>query len=195
MRHAHRFCARACWSVRTRTADRFPRGLIAHAVWLDLRYALSFRDVEELLAERGVQVRYETVRRWVAKFDLRYADKLRRREMRAGQTWNRDDLDETAVRADGVLRWLWRAVEEHGQNLDVLPQEQRDTNAAEWFFRRLLVVANITAPERITTRQAGERRRGTDAARGAQGCRAPTGTIRHAPSQPGWAGTPSHPPP
>ena len=112
---------------------RFPREVIAHAVRLYLRFALSFRDVEELLAERGVTVSYETIRRWVAKFGAQYAAELRRREVRRGTTWH---LVEMAVRIGGELHWLWRAVDEHGATLDVLPQAHRDTNAAERFFGR-----------------------------------------------------------
>ncbi len=131
---------------------RFPREVIAHAVRLYLRFALSYRDVEELLAERGVQVSYETVRRWVAKFGPCYAEELRRREARPGLTWH---LDEMATRVGGRLHWLWRAVDEHGRTLDVLLQEHRDTAAAEVFFRRLLAVTGDVAPERITTDKLG----------------------------------------
>ncbi len=127
---------------------RFPRAGIAHAVQLYLRFALSFRDVEELLAERGITVSYETVRRWVAKFGAYDAADLRRREVRAGRTWH---LDEMGVRVGGRLHWLWRAVDEHGQTLDVFRQAQRDTAAAERCFRRLLAVAGGVAPARITT--------------------------------------------
>ena len=126
--------------------------MIAHAVRLYLRFALSFRDVDELLAERGIQVSYETVRRWVAKFGAHYADELRRREARAGRAWH---LDEMATRIGGRVHWLWRAVDEHGQTLDVLLQAQRDTAAAERFFRRLLDVAGGAPPARITTDQLG----------------------------------------
>jgi putative transposase len=131
---------------------RFPREVIAHAVRLYLRFALSLRDVEELLAERGIVVSYETVRRWVAKFGTSYADELRRRERRAGQTWH---LDAMAMRIGGRVHWLWRAVDEHGQTLDVLLQEHRDTAAAERFFRRLLAATNSVPPERITTDKLG----------------------------------------
>ncbi len=131
---------------------RFPREVIAHAVRLYLRFALSFRDVEELLAERGVQVSYETVRRWVAKFGAQYAEELRRRAPKAGRTWH---LDEMGVRVGGRLYWLWRAVDEHGQTLDVLLQERRDTEAAERFFRRLLTAAGGVPPVRITTDRLG----------------------------------------
>ena len=131
---------------------RFPAEVIAHAVRLYLRFALSFRDVEELLAERGVRVSYETVRRWVTKFGAHYADKLRRHEVRRGRTWH---LDEMATRVGGQLCWLWRAVDEHGQTLDVLLQEHRDTAAAERFFRRLLAATDGVPPERITTDKLG----------------------------------------
>ena len=131
---------------------RFPAEVIAHAVRLYLRFALSYRDVDELLAERGVQVSYETVRRWVAKFGRYYAEEFRRREVRAARTWH---LDEMATRVGGRVHWLWRAVDEHGQTLDVLLQEHRDTAAAERFFRRLLAVTGGTAPERITTDKLG----------------------------------------
>ena len=131
---------------------RFPREVIAHAVRLYLRFALSLRRVEGLLAERGVTASYETVRRWVRKFGAHYADELRRREPRAGQTW---PLDETAVRVAGSLHWLWRAVDEHGATLDVLLQGHRDTAAAERFLRRSLAGANGEPPARITTEKLG----------------------------------------
>ena len=130
---------------------RFAREVIAHAVRLRLRFALSFRDVEELLAEHGVQVSYETVRRWVAKFGAFYADELRKHEVRRGQTWH---LDEMATRVGGRLHWLWRAVDEHGQTLDVLLQAHRTTAAAARFFRRLLGNTG-GAPDRITTDRLG----------------------------------------
>ena len=129
----------------------FPGVVIAHAVWLYLRFPLSYRDVEELLAERGIRVSYETVRRWVARFGPHYASELRKREARPGKIWH---LDEMAVRIGGKQHWLWRAVDEHGATLDVLLQERRDTEAAERFFRRLLTHAG-GVPERITTDKLG----------------------------------------
>jgi putative transposase len=126
--------------------------LIAHAVRLYLRFALTFRDIEELLAERGIAVSYETVRRWVAKFGSQYAQGLRRLEARPGRTWH---LDEMATRIGGRLHWLWRAVDEHGQTLDVLLQARRDTAPAERFFRRQLAAAGAAAPDRITTDKLG----------------------------------------
>ena len=129
----------------------FPGAVIAHAVWLYLRFPLSYRDVEELLAERGIRVSYETVRRWVARFGPPYASELRKREARPGRTWH---LDEMAVRIAGKRHWLWRAVDEHGATLDVLLQERRNTEAAERFFRTLLAHTG-SLPERITTDKLG----------------------------------------
>jgi putative transposase len=131
---------------------RFPREVIAHAVRLYPRFALSLRDVEELLAERGVVVGYETVRRRVATFGAAYADELRKRDPRAGRTWH---MDEMAVRVGGKRHWLWRAVDEHGTALDVLLQERRDTAAAARFFRRLLAATGGAPPARITTDKLG----------------------------------------
>jgi len=114
---------------------RFPAAIIAPAVWLYHRFALSLRDVEELLDERGIQVTYESVRTWVVKFGARYAAALRKQEAKPGRTWH---LDEVFSRIAGKPVYLWRAVDEHGQVLDVLVQEHRDTDAAERFFRQLL---------------------------------------------------------
>jgi putative transposase len=126
---------------------RFPHVIISHAVWLYLRFPLSFRDVEELLAERGIDVSYETIRRWVAKFGPQLAEELRTREAKPGRVWH---LHGMAVRIGGKRYWLWRAVDEHGTTLDVLLQERRDTEAAERFFRALIGYAG-RVPERITT--------------------------------------------
>jgi len=132
---------------------RVPAEAIAHAVRLYRRFARSFRDVEALLAERGVTVSQETVRRWVATFGAHTADERRRRAARPGRTWH---LDEMAVRLGGRLPWVWRAVDEHGTTRDVLRQAHRDTAAAaERFFRRLWAVAEGAPPERITTDKLG----------------------------------------
>jgi putative transposase len=103
--------------------------------------------VEELLFERGIPVAYETVRAWVAKSGPRYAAELRRRPARAGSTWH---LDGMYTRVGGQQVYLWRAVDEHGQVLDVLVQERRDADAAERFFRRLLEHAGAL-PDAIVT--------------------------------------------
>ena len=126
---------------------RFPAEVISHAVWLYYRFPLSHRDVEELLCERGIQVSYETVRRWAIKFGALFAKELRRREAPPGRTWH---VDEVFLRMNGRRVYLWRAVDEHGQVLDILVHQRRDADAAERFFRRLLNHGG-NAPERIVT--------------------------------------------
>ncbi len=114
---------------------RFPPAIIAHTVWLYFRFALSYRDVEELLAERGVILTYETVRQWCRKFGQQYANALRRRRPRTGDKWH---LDEVFIAINGVQHYLWRAVDQDGTILDILVQSRRNTAAARKFFRRLL---------------------------------------------------------
>ncbi|GAB2463249.1 IS6 family transposase [Streptomyces incanus] len=114
---------------------RYPVEIISHCVWLYFRFPLSFREVEELMLERGVTVSHETVRRWCAKFGQAYANGLRRRRSRPGDTWH---LDEVFVRINGERKYLWRAVDADGTVLDILVQSRRDKAAARRFFRRLL---------------------------------------------------------
>jgi putative transposase len=114
---------------------RFPAALISHAVWLYHVFSLSFRDVELLLAERGVIVSYESIRRWCLKFGASFANNLRRRRPRPGDTWH---LDEVFIRIQGKLHYLWRAVDQDGIVLDILVQGRRDAGAAQRFFKRLL---------------------------------------------------------
>ncbi|MFH9861334.1 IS6 family transposase [Streptomyces sp. NPDC017202] len=114
---------------------RYPVEVIAHCVWLYFRFPLSFREVEELMLERGVLVSHETVRRWCAKFGQIYANGLRRRRPRPGGKWH---LGEVFVRINGELKYLWRAVDADGTVLDILVQNRRDKAAARRFFRRLL---------------------------------------------------------
>ena len=114
---------------------RFPSEIISHAVWLYYRFCLSFRDVEDLLAERGVIVSYETIRQWSRKFGAEYARKLKRRQGRLGDTWH---LDELFVTIRGQRQYLWRAVDQDGDVIDILVQPRRDRRAAKRFFRKLL---------------------------------------------------------
>ena len=114
---------------------RFPAELISHAVWLYHVFSLSFRDVELILAERGVIVSYESIRRWCLKFGASFASRLRRRRPRPGDKWH---LDEVFIRIQGELHYLWRAVDQHGVVLDILVQSRRNARAAKRFFRRLL---------------------------------------------------------
>ena len=113
---------------------RYPVEIINHCVWLYFRFPLSFREVEELMLVRGVAVSYETIRRWCAKFGQAYANQLRRRRPRPGDKWH---LDEVFVGINGRLRYLWRAVDQHGNVLDVLVQSRRNAVAAKRFFRKV----------------------------------------------------------
>lgn len=114
---------------------RFPAEIISHAVWLYHVFSLSLRDVELILAERGVAVSYETVRRWCTKFAASFADRLRRRRPRPGDKWH---MDEVFICIQGVQYYLWRTVDQDGVVLDILVQAWRDAQAAKRFFKRLL---------------------------------------------------------
>src|SRR5271163_1086967 len=114
---------------------RFPPIVIQHAVWLYLRFTLSYRDVEELLAERGLDVSYESVRSWVLKFGPMIARRLRRHRPRPSNCWH---LDEMVVRIAGERMHLWRAVDHEGEILDMLVQRRRDKRAALRLMRKLL---------------------------------------------------------
>ena len=126
---------------------RFPPEIISHAVWLYYRFGLSFRDVEDLLAERGVTVTYETIRQWCLSFGLDYARRLRRRRGQMGDTWY---LDELFVKIQGRLQYLWRAVDEDGDVIDILVQSRRNRQAAIRFFRKLLKSQGCV-PRRLMT--------------------------------------------
>ena len=114
---------------------RFPPEIIQQAIWLYLRFSLSFRDVEDLLAERGIIVSYETVRRWVNHFGPKIAADLRQRRPKPHTTWH---LDEVYLKIDGRLVYLWRAVDGEGEVLDVLVQTKRNKHAALKLMRKLL---------------------------------------------------------
>jgi len=114
---------------------QFPPFVIQRSVWLYLRFTLSYRDVEELLAERGLDVSYETVRRWVLKFGPAFARRLRRQRPRPSSRWH---LDEMVVLIGGKRQYLWRAVDDEGEVLDVLVQRRRNKAAARKLMRRLL---------------------------------------------------------
>ena len=126
---------------------RFPPEIISHAVWLYHRFCLSFRDAEDLLAQRGVTVTYETIRQWCRTFGPTYARTLRRRRGRMGDTWY---LDELFVTIQGRQQYLWRAVDEDGDVIDILLQSRRDRRAAARFFRKLLKSQGCV-PRRLVT--------------------------------------------
>jgi len=129
---------------------RFPPEVITVAVRWYRRYGLSYRDVEELLAERGVEVDHVTIYRWVQRFTPLFADAARPCRHAAGDRWF---VDETYVKIAGRWRYLYRAVDQFGQVIDVLLSEQRDTAAARRFFTRAL--SHGSAPAEVTTDKAG----------------------------------------
>jgi putative transposase len=114
---------------------RFPPDVISYAVWLYYRFPLSLRMVEELLAARGIELTYETVRRWAVKFGLGIARRIRSTALARGDKWH---LDEVVVTINGKNHWLWRAVDQHGAVLDGLVQSRRDRHAARRLMRKLL---------------------------------------------------------
>jgi putative transposase len=130
---------------------RFPPSIIQHGIWLYLRFTLSYRDVEDLLAERGLDVSYETVRRWVLKFGPLIARNLRQRRPRPSNRWH---LDEMVVRIAGQRMYLWRAVDHEGEVLDMLVQRRRDKRAALRLMRKLLRKLGF-APKLLTTDKLG----------------------------------------
>ena len=114
---------------------RFPAEVISYAVWLYFRFHLSHRDIEDLLAERGVRVSDEAIRLWCRKFGPAFATGLRRRRGRARDCWH---LDEVQLKLCGKRHWLWRAVDGDGLVLDILVQERRSRGTAEAFLPRVV---------------------------------------------------------
>ena len=114
---------------------RFPTEIIQYAVWLYHRFNLSHRDIEDLLAERGVEVSYESIRLWCNKFGPKYVKRLKRRHQGFGDTFY---VDEVFVKIQGRQQYLWRAVDQDGEVVDVFLQARRDGKAAKHFFKRLL---------------------------------------------------------
>jgi putative transposase len=114
---------------------RFPPDIICYGVWLYFRFTLSFRDVEEMLAERGIDVGYETIRYWTLKFGPLIARNLTRRRSSPSPRWH---LDGMVVNIRGRRMYLWRAVDDEGKVLDMIVQQRRDTAAALKLLRRLI---------------------------------------------------------
>jgi putative transposase len=121
--------------MNTYKRHRFPPDIISHAVWLYYRFNLSYRDIEDLLAERGITVSYETIRLWCIKFGAKYARRLKRKHRGYGDTFY---IDEVFVKINGKQHYLWRAVDQDGEVVDVYLQARRDGAAAIRFFKRLL---------------------------------------------------------
>ena len=113
----------------------FPAEIISHCLWLSCRFALSYRDVEEIRAIRGVTLTYETVRQWCLKFGQACANGLRHRRPHPGHRWH---LAEVFIPVNGRTHYLWRAVDQEGEVLDILLQRHRNKTAAKKFFRQLL---------------------------------------------------------
>ncbi len=126
---------------------RFPTEIIQYAVWLYYRFNLSHRDIEDLLAKRGINVTYETIRLWCNKFGPRYASRLKKTHRGYGDTFF---IDEVFVKIDGKQHYLWRAVDQVGEDVDVFLQKRRDSVAAKRFFKRLLK-KNSGEPREIVT--------------------------------------------
>jgi transposase-like protein len=126
---------------------RFPSETIRHSIWLYARFTLSFRDVEDLLAERGLDVSYETVRRWFLKFGSTIAANLRRARPRPSDHWH---LDEMVIVIRRKRYWLWRAVDNEGEVLDFLVQSRRNAKAAKKLMKKLLKKHGF-APSRVVT--------------------------------------------
>ena len=126
---------------------RFPPEIIQHAVWLYYRFNLSHRDIEDLLAVRGIVVSYESIRLWCNKFGPKYAKRLKRRHQGFGDTFF---IDEVFVKIGGIQHYLWRAVDQDGEVIDVFLQSRRDGKAAKRFFRRLLKT-HRSEPRKIVT--------------------------------------------
>src|SRR5205823_4367167 len=128
---------------------RFPPEIIQHAVWLYLRFTLSLRDIEELLAERGIDVSHETIRRWVAVFGPMIARRLRAMRTKPHTIWH---LDEMFVSIGGKMMYLWRAVDAEGEVLDCLVQSRRNKQAALRLMRKLIRKYRMIPSKLVTDR-------------------------------------------
>jgi transposase-like protein len=138
---------------------RFPAEIISHCVWLYHRFSLSFREIEEMMLQRGITVSHETVRQWCAKFGQTYANSLRRHRASPGDTWH---VDEVFIKICGKTHYLWRAVDQQGTVLDILVTSRRDTRAATRFFRKLLkgleCVPRVLITDKLASYGAARRR-------------------------------------
>ena len=133
---------------------RFPPEIIQHVVWLYHRFNLSHRDIEDLLAERGITVSYEAIRLWCNKFGAEYTKRLKRKRQGFGDTFF---IDEVFIKINGVQHYLWRAVDQDGDVVDVFLQKRRDSQAAKRFFKRL-ITSNRGNPRKVVTDKLGSYR-------------------------------------
>jgi len=140
------------------TGYRFAPEIISHGVWLSFRFSLSYRDIEELMAERGITLTWETVRQWCLKFGQRDANEPRRRRPHCAGKWH---LDEVLRTINGQGHSLWRAVDHHGNVLDILVQSRGDKKAAKRFLRKLLkgleYVPRVSITEKLASYGAAKR--------------------------------------
>ena len=132
-------------------SHRYPIEVVSRCVWLYFRYSLSYRDVEEMMLERGVTVSFETIRAWCRKFGAEYSKRMKKRRGPVSDTWH---LDEVYLKIDGRNQYLWRTVDQEGEVIDILVQSHRDSRAAERFFRKILRVEG-TLPRRVITDRLG----------------------------------------
>ena len=126
---------------------RFHSDVIKRAIWLYFRFNLSLREIEELMAERGVDVSYETIRRWIDRFGSVFAKRIKSRSKSPSPRWH---LDEVYTKINGKMVYLWRAVDDEGTVLDIVVQSRRNKKAAMRLLRKLLKNSGIK-PERIVT--------------------------------------------
>ncbi len=133
--------------MNTYKRHRFPPEIISYVVWLYHRFNLSHRDIEDLLAERGIAVSHESIRLWCIKFGPKYAKRLKRKHRGYGDTFY---IDEVFVKINGKQHYLWRAVDQDGEVVDVYLQAKRDGAAAKRFFQRL-IKSNQGEPRKIVT--------------------------------------------
>lgn len=133
--------------MHTYKRHRFPPDIINYAVWLYYRFNLSHSDIEDLLAERGITVSYEAIRLWCIKFGTLYARRLKRKHQGYGDTFY---IDEVFIKINGRQHYLWRAVDQDGEIIDVYLQAKRDGTAAKRFFHRL-ITSHGGEPRKIVT--------------------------------------------
>jgi putative transposase len=128
----------------------YPKDVILYAVYFYVRYAVSYRDLEEIMAERGVSVDHATLNRWVVKYSPLIADEAHRRKSPTNRSWR---MDETYIKVKGRWTYLYRAVDKHGKTLDFMLSERRDEAAASAFFAR--TVKNNGWPDKVVIDKSG----------------------------------------